>query len=738
MTLERQKIIIRGQVQGVGFRPHVYRTAVALELTGHVCNDTTGVCIEIQGKKLDLFLDNLQNHLPPLAKITDIKTHQITLQPNERTFEIKKSVTEKTGKISTVISPDMCICDACLSELFDPQSRYAHYPFLNCTACGPRLTITKQLPYDRCETSMRHFALCDDCEKEYNNPLNRRYHAQPTACASCGPSLSMTIHEIAEAILQGEIVALKALGGYQLICDAQNEVAVLTLRNRKNREAKPFALMVSDTVIAEKFIDLNASEKLFLESKERPIVLLQKKNAQLPDAIAPDLSHLGIMLPYTPLHYLLFDALSKKRSDSVLVITSANVNGEPIIIDDVEARQSLNTIADKVISYNRYIVTRVDDSVMRVVNHQPLFIRRARGYVPRPIQLPHVIPETIALGGHLKNTFCITRGDEAFVSQHIGSLNNKATIDFFHESLSHLLQFLSVKPERMAHDCHPDFYTTQLAQEHHIPVFAVQHHTAHLASVLAEYHIQEKVLGLVLDGYGYGWDGDAWGGELFLCKNNTFNRLGNLHPLTLLGGDIAAREPWRMGVSTLYDMGKIDDIARKFSHHAETPLMLKLLQQHIGLKKTTSCGRLFDAAAAILNVQSHSSYEGHAAMRLESLVTGLQPLSDGWHVYHNILNFLPTLAKLANMNNPIEGANIFHGTLIAGLTEWLNHNAMRHNVKIVLLSGGCFLNKVLSEGLIKQLNHWGIRALLPKQLPPNDGGISLGQAWIAGNRQICV
>lgn len=730
---ERHKIIIRGQVQGVGFRPHVYRTAMELGLTGHVHNDSNGVCIEIQGKTLNLFLNQLQKNLPPLAKITTIETHKISVKQHESLFEIQKS---KNGKISTIITPDSCICNDCLSELFDPNSRYFQYPFLNCTQCGPRLTITKQLPYDRIQTSMSNFTLCADCQKEYSDPMNRRYHAQPTACASCGPALSITINEIATDILKGNIVALKGLGGYQLICNAKNEVALLKLRARKKRDAKPFALMMSDSDVAEKFVFLNESEKQLIESRERPIVLLQKKNKLLPDVIAPELSHLGIMLPYTPLHYLLFHVLSQHDSETILVMTSANVSGEPIIIDDHEAMKLLTCIADKIVFYNRDIVTRVDDSVMRVINKQPLFIRRARGFVPTPIQLPYAIPETLALGGHLKNTFCITRGDEAFVSQHIGSLNNKATIDFFHESLSHLLQFLSVKPERIAHDSHPDFYTTRFAQENNVPIFSVQHHEAHIASVAAEYGIQEKTLGLVLDGYGYGLNGDAWGGELFLIENNTFDRLGHLYPLAQPGGEMASREPWRMGISVLYEMGKIDEAFKKFDNQPHIQLTFDLLKKEINSPKTSSCGRLFDAAATLLNVKNHSDYEGHAAMCLESLAINPKSLSNGWSLNNNILNFLPTLEILSEMDDSIEGSNIFHGTLIAGLLAWVYQNAIKHDIKTVLLSGGCFLNKILSEGLIIELNNLGIRALLPKKLPPNDGGISLGQAWIAGN--LCV
>lgn len=726
-------MIVRGQVQGVGFRPHVYKIATELGLTGFVRNTSAGVCIEIQGDNTHYFLDLLYKKLPALAKITEIKTHTLALQNNETAFVILKSL---PGKISTIISPDINTCNDCLSELFDQNNRYFQYPFLNCTQCGPRLTITKALPYDRYQTALSEFILCEDCKNEYGNPLNRRYHAQPTACAVCGPTLSSSIEDIITPILQGDIVALKSLGGYQLICDAQNEAAILKLRERKKRDAKPFAVMMSDIDLIKKYFYLDEFEKCLIESKERPIVLLKKKNNLLSDAIAPQLSHFGIMLPYTPLHYLLLHALSHKKSEIMLIMTSANVSNEPILCDDNEAQSSLHGIADKIVSYNRAIVTRVDDSVMRLVNNHPFFIRRARGFVPTPIQLSHAIPETLAMGGHLKNTFCITRKDEAFVSQHIGSLNNKTTIDFFHETLTHFLRFLSVKPLRIAHDRHPDFYTTRFALENNIPTISVQHHHAHLASVIAEYHIDEKVLGLVLDGYGYGLNGEAWGGELFVLENTMFERIGHLYPLAQPGGEIAAKEPWRMGVSVLYEMGNIQKIGEQFGDQHHIQLLLDLLNKKLHVPRTSSCGRLFDAAAALLNVKSNSDYEGHAAMCLESLVTQPHALSHGWHFNKNILNFMSLLQTLSDISNPIEGSNLFHGTLIAGLVEWIYHNAINLGIKTVVLSGGCFLNKVLSEGLIQQLNFLGITALLPKQLPPNDGGISLGQAWIAGH--ICV
>lgn len=724
--INRLQILITGLVQGVGFRPQVYRVAQKLQLTGWVQNTPLGVLIEIQGLNATSFLTTLTSSLPPLAKIDAIQSKTMPLTPLETTFQINAS---QTGPAQTLISPDTSICKDCLTELFDAQSRYYHYPFLNCTHCGPRLTITRALPYDRAQTTMAGFPLCADCQKDYLDPCNRRYHAQPTACAECGPRLSMPIKAIAAALLKGHIVALKGLGGYQFICDANNEKTVLTLRERKQRLTKPFALMVADCSEAESIVELPQLAADLLMSAARPIVLLKKINKRLPESIAPGLSHLGIMIPATPIHYLLFDALPKK---TVLIVTSANLAGEPLIIDDEEARLKLATIADAIVSYNRSIITRVDDSVLRLINHAPVFIRRARGYAPTPIKLPYAIPSTLAMGGHLKNTFCITRQDEAFVSQHIGNLTNKTTIEFFHESLAYWMRFLDIKIERIATDFHPDFYTTQWAESYNLPVIPVQHHHAHLASVAAEHHILEPALGLALDGYGYGTEGEAWGGELLQLNQTHVQHLGGFLPLPQPGGDLAAREPWRMAASILNGLGKSDEIMRRFSNQPQATLLAHLLKTNPSWPLSSSCGRLFDAASALLGINALSHYEGEAASKLESLVTTPTVLPHGWCFDNNQFSLLPTFNEMLKLN-PISGANIFHGTLIAGLAEWLLSWSKRTGIKVILLSGGCFLNQVLSEGLYQQLTQHGLRVYLPQRLPANDGGLSLGQAWIAAS-----
>lgn len=741
MSIERLHILITGQVQGVGFRPHVYRTARLLDLTGWVQNTSSGVLLEVQGQSVHDFLAKLTSSLPPMAKISTINTQKTALIQSEDDFQI---MTSKVGQTSTIIAPDTCICATCLNELFDPQSRYYHYPFLNCTACGPRFTITQRLPYDRAQTSMSEFPLCHQCQTDYLDPGNRRYHAQPTACAQCGPQLSHSLNTIAQMLFEGKIIALKGLGGYQFLCDARNEKAILTLRTRKNREEKPFALMVLNQKSAADIVDMESHAEQLLLSPARPIVLLKQKDVTLPSSIAPGLSHVGVMLPSTPLHYLLFNALLPPPQNSAwlnqshpvsLIATSANLAGNPLIIDDETAQHELSTIADLVVSYDRRIVTRADDSVIKIIRHAPVFIRRARGFVPEPIKLPYSIPSTLGLGGHLKNTFCITRGDEAFVSQHIGSLNNRATLDFFHESLTHWLRFLDVKLERIACDLHPDFYTSQLAHDFGLPVVPVQHHHAHLAAVAAEHLLLHPALGLALDGYGYGTDGGAWGSELVRFDNMNIQRLGHFLPLPQPGGESAVREPWRMAASILHHLGMNDHIVTRFPDKPQAALLAHLLKNQPNLPLTSSCGRMFDAASALLGICTTSHYEGHAAQRLESLVTQIEILPKGWYVEHDQFNLLPTFAHLLHAN-PIEGANLFHGTLITGLAEWILGSAQHIATDSVLLSGGCFLNQILSEGLSHQLTQRGLNVYLPQRLPPHDGGLSLGQAWVAGISQV--
>lgn len=736
--IARKKLWIKGQVQGVGFRPYVHQLAKHYQLTGWICNTGEGVNIEIQGVRVQDFIQSLLLNLPPLAIIDTIKTKMISLQADESAFNILESIASTAnGKIS----PDVSICQLCLNELFDPNSRFYLYPFLNCTQCGPRFSITRQLPYDRSQTTMNVFPLCEQCDRDYHDPDNRRFHAQPTACANCGPQFSATIEEITQHIKSGKILAIKGLGGYQLLCDANNAAAVAILRERKARLSKPFALMALNSESVSEFAHLSQEEKTLLTSRNSPIVLLQKKTNIL-HGIAPGLSHFGVMLPSTPFHYLIFHALAgypegiswiHHYSPYILIVTSANPCGNPLLFEDELAANELKDIADIVVTYNRDIVTRLDDSVLRVINNHPVFIRRARGFAPEPIQLAHDIPSVLAVGSYLKNTICITRGNEAFMSQHIGDLKNAATIRFFHETITRYTKYLNVKPEYVIHDYHPDYYSTQFAQHQDLPTVAIQHHYAHVAAVAAEHHLQGKALGLALDGFGWGDDGSAWGGELFLFDHLHYERLGSLLPMYLPGGDMSAREPWRMAAGILFQLGQQDQISKRFSHQAGHTFLPHILKNQINCPLTTSCGRLFDAASALLGICCVSDYEGHAAMLLEAKVSEPQILAHGWIDQGKHLSLLPLMQQLLACT-PEEGANLFHGTLAFALAAWIHNWSKKLNIRSVILSGGCFLNQFLSELHMRYCYDLGLIPYFAKQIPPTDAGIALGQAWVGGNK----
>lgn len=738
MSNQRLKIQISGTVQGVGFRPFVYRLAQRYGLTGWVINSGHGVTLEVQGEQIDPFIRALQQERPPQAQIATLQSEAIPLK-TESGFTILSS---SRGAITTAIPVDSALCAACLQELFDLTSRYYRYPFIGCSHCGPRYTLIHRLPYDRVNSSMSHFALCSMCQAEYDDPNNRRFHAQAIACPACGPQLSMAADEIVRRLHAGEIIALKGVGGFHLLCDAHNEAAVKKLRQRKQRAERPLAIMVANLASAHALVECDAVSAALLTSAARPIVLLRKKTGvSVATEIAPQLPWLGLLIAYTPLHYLLFHAAAGEPSDSAwltkpqrltLVITSANGRGEPLLIDNRAARERLVTLADTIVDHDCTIVSRCDDSVMRVINQRPTFIRRARGFAPQAIKLAHAIPSTLAVGGHLKNSLCITRGDEAFLSQHIGDMESRATLRSFEEICDHLLSLLQVTPQRVAHDLHPDFVTTHFAQGLSLPCYAIQHHHAHLAAVAAEQQITHPAIGLALDGYGLGSDHGAWGGELLLIHGAQCQRLGHLAPLKILGGELAVREPWRLAAAFLQEIGRGDEIMRRFGSQPAAPQLAQLLASGVPLATTSSGGRLFDTAAALLGVRLTSSFEGQAPLLLEGLVTQPTVMTDGWFITEGQLDLTPLLTRLLNCD-PIAGANLFHGTLIAALCDWLLHALERHNSERVLLSGGCFLNAILAEGIVTQMRAWGITPHLPSQAPPNDGGLSLGQAWVAGN-----
>ncbi|QKE37549.1 carbamoyltransferase HypF [Ferrovum myxofaciens] len=780
------RIRVSGQVQGVGFRPFVFRLAHELGLAGWVRNDSSGVEISVEGKHSQVLclIERLQSEPPALARVEKVIHDLEQVTSGLRGFSIAPS---KMGRMQTGIVPDMAICPDCLSEMFDPADRRYRHPFINCIHCGPRYTLTARLPYDRANTSMAKFTQCPDCQQEYDNPGTRRFHAQPNACPACGPHLSLfdelwrpvtsddCIASAARYIASGQIVAIKSVGGFHLVCDAGNPATVDRLRSRKQRDEKPFAVMVLNRLSAERYAEVLEHEAALLEAGERPIVLLRKSASCDTElrGISPDLSDIGLMLPYTPLQYLLFHELSgkpegtdwlQKATSLALVMTSANFHGEPLVKDDAEARASLSGLSDAFLTHDREILHRCDDSVMRTTpsplwgnfgqpsqmascsigeysgeGQQFQLIRRARGYTPRRILLPHTGPSILACGAWLKNTVCLTRGNEAFVSQHIGDLDHAATRQMLDETVAHLCDILDVRPQAVAHDLHPDFYSTQFAQayaaQHGLSIFAVQHHHAHIAAVCAEHHVTESVLGLALDGMGLGTDGNAWGGELLRVEGADFQRLGHLAPLSMPGGDRAAREPWRLAAAVLFEMGRSDEIMHRFPAQTGSVTVITLLQRQLNCATTSSMGRLFDAAAGLLNVREIQSYEGQAAILLEGLAEQhgkVAALTNGYVISNDgVLDFLPLLAAITDCKNASYGAALFHATLADGLMAWLLRAAENENINTVALGGGCFLNRILSQTLISSLYGHGLRVLTAQQLPPNDGGISFGQANIA-------
>lgn len=723
----RLRLRVTGAVQGVGFRPFVHSLADRYALAGFVRNDSQGVLMEVEGARVDDFVAALRREPPPLARIDTLECETIT-PLRDATFSIEPS---RDGKTQTRITPDAAVCDDCLIDLFDPKSRFYLYPFVNCTHCGPRYTLTRRLPYDRAQTSMAPFAMCEDCARDYADPTNRRFHAQPIACPKCGPRLDHSINQIVATLQSGGIVALKGIGGFHLLCDARNEAAVAELRRRKGRDAKPFAVMVADTASATRAGLFGEEELRPLQSRARPIVIVEKREEFAP-SVAPGLSRIGLLLPYAPLHHLLFHA----AADLALVATSANPSGEPLIVDDDEAREKLASIADLIVGHDRAIVARADDSVMSVIAGAPAFLRRARGFVPEPIALANDGPDTLALGAHLKSTITVTRRREAFVSTHIGSLDERATIDFYRETIARMLDILDVKPERVACDLHPDLASTRYAEETGLPVIRVQHHAAHIAAIAAEHKIEGPILGAALDGYGYGDDGGAWGGELMLVDEGHWRRLGHIAPLPLPGGDRAAREPWRMGVAALAAQDRCGDVFDRFPG-MELAGKVAMLASAPNVARTTSLGRMFDAAAALLGVRLVQQYEGQAAMELEALCKSPRALDNGYRIESDILDLTKLFAALLKPGlSAAQGAELFHGTLIEALAQWLRAAAQARGHTRVALGGGCMMNKTLAEGLVSRLRDFGIDALLARAAPTNDGGLSLGQAHIARMRKV--
>ncbi len=759
----RRQIEVSGIVQGVGFRPYVYRLATGRRLSGTIRNTSAGVTIEIQGpaETVRNFVERLPAEAPPLARITGLAVHDLPCN-GDRDFSIVHS--HAGEEVRTLISPDVAICPDCLREMFDPKDRRYRYPFINCTNCGPRFTIIRDIPYDRPSTSMAVFPMCPACLAEYVNPLDRRFHAQPNACWDCGPQvelwdkLGMRIecHDpIAEAVSglhAGLVVAVKGLGGFHLAVDATNAAAVALLRQRKRRVEKPFALMVPDLHAAGEVCELNDdAERAVLQSIQRPIVLLPKKTpSSIPAEVAPFNRYLGVFLPYTPLHYLLL----AEGGFQALVMTSGNQSEEPIAIDNREAVNRLNGLADYFLVHNRDILLRCDDSVVRVAGGIPRQLRRSRGFVPVPVFLKDDQPSVLAVGGELKNTVCLTKGKNAFLSQHVGDLENVESYRFFHEAIEHLERILEIRPEVIAYDLHPDYFSAKWAlRQSGVKLVGVQHHHAHIASCMAENHLEGHVIGFALDGTGYGTDGNIWGGEVLVAGYENFERAAHFEYVPLPGGAAAIREPWRMAVSHLaHHFGreflKLDIPFVRGLDHGKVELLLRMMEQGVNSPLTSSCGRLFDAVAALIGIRQEVNYEAQAAIELEMAAGATEETStDNQTAYpmtlvpegeHWIISTRPMFeALLDDLGRNIPVAKIsrrFHNGLVEQFVELSTLLRKKTAVNRACLSGGTFHNVYLSQRLEARLSAVGFEVFIQKEVPAGDGGLSLGQAVVAAAR----
>ncbi|MBE9001200.1 carbamoyltransferase HypF [Nostoc sp. LEGE 12447] len=776
-----EEIRVRGTVQGVGFRPTVYRLAKTCGLYGDVCNDGQGVLIRVSGSEetINKFIARLQTECPPLAKI-----NQLIRTPYEGEFKFDNFVisTSVSNAIKTEIVPDAAICPQCQQEIFDPFSRFYRYPFTNCTHCGPRLSIIRAIPYDRCNTSMSAFVICPECAKEYHDVENRRFHAQPVACHVCGPSAwleradgkSVTasmfsmlddVDAVCTLLQKGEIVAIKGLSGIHLACDATQETVVQKLRQRKKRYHKPFALMARDIEVIEEYCSVNAKEKELFTSPAAPIVLLQATGKKLvAPSVASGQNTLGFMLPYTPLHHLIL-----RRMNRPIVLTSGNLADEPQCIDNKEAREKLGTIADYFLFHNRDIINRVDDSVMRVIGDKVQTIRRARGYAPASISLPpgfDNVPQILAMGSELKNTFCLLREGEAILSQHLGDLENAAVFNAYQETLNLYLNLFEHAPEVIAIDKHPEYLSSKLGKEladtNQIPIHQIQHHHAHIAACMAENGIplnSPPVLGIALDGLGYGDDSTLWGGEFLLADYQKFQRLATFKPVPMIGAEQAIYQPWRNTYAQLISADLWDDCQQQYADLEIVKLLnkkpLKLLNQLIEKKinspPASSVGRLFDAVAAAIGIcPEECSYEGQAAIAMEAIVDVsslnndkealIYPFSFSFSDSIYCIDSRPMWQALLDdlqqqIPKPVIAAR-FHKGLANAIVEMVKHLCEENLINQVALTGGVFQNCILLQQVSKPLETLGIKVLTHSLVPANDGGLSLGQAVIAAAKLI--
>jgi hydrogenase maturation protein HypF len=754
-AFQRLRIIVRGAVQGVGFRPFVYRLAREVELTGWINNSSQGVLIEVEGTtdKLQDFLSRLSAERPSLSFIQSLESSY--LDPRGFTgFEIRES--DDRGSKTAFVLPDIATCADCIADVFDPSDRRYRYPFTNCTNCGPRYSIIKSLPYDRPNTTMRSFNMCSECRSEYDDPTNRRFHAQPNACPQCGPRLelfdSSTTHisshddalkDAAAAIREGKIVAVKGLGGFHLMVDARNGDAVRELRHRKHREEKPFAVMFPTAISVSDSCEINDIENRLLLSPESPIVLLKKRSGRgctLSDSIAPRNPYIGAMLAYTPLHHLLMLELSFP-----VVATSGNLSDEPICTTNEEAFTRLARIADQFLVHDRSIVRHVDDSIVREMMGREMVIRRARGFAPLPVSVSAFMEPTLSVGAHLKNSVAIANGHDVFVSQHIGDLETSEAFTAFEGVIESLEDLYQVAPEVTACDAHPDYISTRWAERHRSSPVHVQHHYAHILSCMAENDIKSPVLGIAWDGTGYGDDGTIWGGEFLHVTDEGYNRAGHLRTFMLPGGDSAAREPRRSAIGLLFEM--FGDDAFEMKHlapvrafpNAELTIMREMLGKRINTAVTSSAGRLFDAVAAIVGLRDRVRFEGQAAMELEFIAAPGIDAIYGFEIHAGddlTLSVNWELAVRSIIADILDGISVpvisakFHNTL----AEMMVSVARRVGEQRVVLSGGCFQNKYLTERAISRLRHEGFSVYWHQRVPTNDGGISLGQTMAAARQ----
>lgn len=744
------KVRVMGVVQGVGFRPFIYRIATEHGLSGWVANDSEGVEIEVEGRResLELFLRDILRRQPPLARVEEIESAWITPKGEDR-FQIRQSV--RSTEREALVPADASTCEDCARELFDPEDRRFLYPFINCTNCGPRYTIIEGIPYDRAMTTMRKFEMCEICRGEYEDPLNRRFHAEPNACADCGPRVELwekgrkldgdPIAMCVEKLKQGLIGAIKGLGGFHLAVDATNEEAVRRLRERKHREMKPLAIMCGSVESVREIAQLSGREAEFLCSSEAPIVLLKKRFPNpMAESVAPRSRYFGVMLPYTPLHHLLF-----YHGAPPLVMTSGNMTDEPICKTNEEALERLADIADFFLLHNRDIFSRCDDPVGWVVEGDARLLRRARGYTPVPMTMAVASPSIIAVGAELKSTICLASGRKSFLSQHIGDLQDARSYRFFLEVIENLKKLLEIEPEVVACDMHPAYLSTRYAKSLELECIEIQHHHAHIVSCMAENQFWEPVIGVAFDGTGYGLDGTVWGGEFLVVEGAEFSRVMHLSPVPLPGGDKAIEQPWRTALAYLWRAfeGEIPELPfLRGVQRSQREFVLGMLQRSVNSPLCSSLGRAFDAVSSMLGLCLETKYEGQPAIELEGIISEESEERYPYRIDGECVVLDEAVRQLAEECylgvSPEKISARFHNTIVAMTVEACEQIAEERNLRTVALSGGCFQNGYLVEHIVPELKERGFRVLLHRLVPPNDGGVSLGQSVVAGWRMRCV